>query len=583
MLGVNDSDADCRPPGERSPFSEPIGKICSVTGLVNVIRQSDVTFQAVVGDFVYRDEIIATGVDGSVGLVFQDGTTTTLSPGTRLVIAEFISGDSTLAANSVLFELRCGSFSFVPGTVATTGRFVIDTPFATIRSNARRGGIASLTLAAFTFALVEKILAAPEDITFLQYDTLTYKDFQHGRFEISTKEAVPRVFMVDDPAVTVELNRTSSGIAFQQLPNTPAQMANLLAASQNAAATYSVGLQDPFIRQQQRADVQQPTDTATGSTRTASAASGSGGLAANPMPSAIHASNLQTQSATTTENLNVTLASTTPSAITTASFAPVIDTFVPTSPFVSQGLKLTAPTATLSTLEDEPTSITGFVIDRTHSGPVTVTLSASSTLTLGSTAGLSFAVGTGVADHTMTFSGSVDNVNAALAGLTYTPSEQSFGTGQVNFTVTDGVETITGTLTVDIASVNDPPVLDLLPSPGMQLTGTTASFTGGAVTVAPQLTLSDVDSATLAGATVTLIDPQAGDVLSLQGQSGTSGTLAGGISFSISGSSVTFAHVSSLANYQAALLLVQYNNTTASPSTTERIFTFQIDDGGELQ
>ena len=267
---------------------------------------------------------------------------------------------------------------------------------------------------------------------------------------------------------------------------------------------------------------------------------------------------------TTTENLNVTLASTTPSAITTASFAPVIDTFVPTSPFVSQGLKLTAPTTTLSTLEDEPTSITGFVIDGTHSGPVTVTLSASSTLTLGSTAGLSFAVGTGVADHTMTFSGSVDNVNAALAGLTYTPSEQSFGTGQVNFTVTDGVETITGTLTVDIASVNDPPVLDLLPSPGMQLTGTTASFTGGAVTVAPQLTLSDVDSATLAGATVTLIDPQAGDVLSLQGQSGTSGTLAGGITFSISGSSVTFAHVSSLANYQAALLLVQYNNTTAS-------------------
>ena len=300
------------------------------------------------------------------------------------------------------------------------------------------------------------------------------------------------------------------------------------------------------------------------------------------MPSAIHASNLQTQSATTTENLNVTLASTTPSAITTASFAPVIDTFVPTSPFVSQGLKLTAPTATLSTLEDEPTSITGFVIDRTHSGPVTVTLSASSTLTLGSTAGLSFAVGTGVADHTMTFSGSVDNVNAALAGLTYTPSEQSFGTGQVNFTVTDGVETITGTLTVDIASVNDPPVLDLLPSPGMQLTGTTASFTGGAVTVAPQLTLSDVDSATLAGATVILIDPQVGDVLSLQGQSGTSGTLAGGISFSISGSSVTFAHVSSLANYQAALLLVQYNNTTASPSTTDRIFTFQIDDGGDV-
>ena len=39
--------------------------------------------------------------------------------------------------------------------------------------------------------------------------------------------------------------------------------------------------------------------------------------------------------------------------------------------------------------------------------------------------------------------------------------------------------------------------------------------------MAPQLTLSDVDSPTLAGATVTLTDPQTGDVLSLQGQAGT--------------------------------------------------------------
>ena len=56
----------------------------------------------------------------------------------------------------------------------------------------------------------------------------------------------------------------------------------------------------------------------------------------------------------------------------------------------------------------------------------------------------------------------------------------------------------------------------------MQVTATTASFAedGGAITVAPQLTLLDVDSPTLAGATVTLTDPQTGDVLSLQGQAG---------------------------------------------------------------
>ena len=125
-------------------------------------------------------------------------------------------------------------------------------------------------------------------------------------------------------------------------------------------------------------------------------------------------------------------------------------------------------------------------------------------------------------------------------------------------------------------------MIDLLTTAGVQTTATTAAFTenGGAVTVAPQLTLADVDGTTAAGATVTLTNAQTGDVLSLQGQAGTSGTLAGGIGFSISGSTVTFSNVSLLANYQAALQLVQFNNTSVNPITTDRSFAFQIDDGG---
>jgi Ca2+-binding RTX toxin-like protein len=559
-----------------------VGKICSLSGAVYVNRQHGVTVQAVIGEPLFRSDVIATEADSTVGVVFQDGTSTTLSASTHLVIAEFVSDNDNPAASSVQFDLKQGSFAFVPGVAATTGSFVIDTALATIRSNGRRGGLASMTLAAFTFALIEKLQAATDDVTFLQYDTLSYKDFQHGKFEIRTKEAVPRVFMIDDPQVTFELNGAGSGVVnVQQLQNTPAQMANLIAASQSAATTYSVGLQDPFIRQQQRADVQPPTDTVTGSTRTASASSGSGGLAADPILSAIHASNVVTPSAAISENSNITLAtSLAPSASTIAPFPTVIDTFVPTSPFASNGLKLTAPATTFATLEDEPTTINGLVIDGAQGGQATVTLSSSSTLALGSTAGLSFVVGDGVADHTMTFSGSVANLNTALAGLTYTPSEDTVGADQVEFTVTDGVETATGTFTVEIAAVNDPPVLDLLPSSGVQPTATTASFTGGAVTIVPQLTLSDVDSATLAGATVTLTDPQTGDVLLLQGQAGTSGTLVGGITFLISGSTVTFGNVSSLENYKAALQLVQFNNAIVNPSTIDRIFVFQVDDGG---
>ena len=79
---------------------------------------------------------------------------------------------------------------------------------------------------------------------------------------------------------------------------------------------------------------------------------------------------------------------------------------------------------------------------------------------------------------------------------------------------------------------------------------------------------------------MTLTDPQTGDVLSLQGQAGSSGTLANGIAFSISGAVVTFSNVASLANYQAALHLIQFNNTVVNPSTSDRTFSIQVDDGG---
>ena len=148
--------------------------------------------------------------------------------------------------------------------------------------------------------------------------------------------------------------------------------------------------------------------------------------------------------------------------------------------------------------------------------------------------------------------------------------------------INDGTLSSAATATINITAVNDAPVIDLLTTAGVQTTAITAAFTesGGAVAVAPQLTLADVDGTSAAAASVTLTNAQPGDVLSLQGQAGTSGTLAGGIGFSISGSTVTFSNVSLLANYQAALQLVQFNNTIVSPTTTDRSFAFQIDDGG---
>jgi hypothetical protein len=52
-------------------------------------------------------------------------------------------------------------------------------------------------------------------------------------------------------------------------------------------------------------------------------------------------------------------------------------------------------------------------------------------VTLSQTTGLTFTVGTGIADTTMTFTGTITNINAALAGMTFNPTALGAGSLQI--------------------------------------------------------------------------------------------------------------------------------------------------------
>lgn len=96
------------------------------------------------------------------------------------------------------------------------------------------------------------------------------------------------------------------------------------------------------------------------------------------------------------------------------------------------------------------------------SNSVEVTLTASNgLLTLGSTSGLSFQVGSGTGDATMTFAGSLANINNALNGLTFTPTSGYNGPASLQITSDDlgssgsgGAQTDTDTLTITVNSLN---------------------------------------------------------------------------------------------------------------------------------
>ena len=167
--------------------------------------------QAAAGDMLARGDVIETGADGRVGITFADGTLFNLSSRARMGLDEFVCNPDGVPS-SALFNLTQGTFAFVAGRLAKNGGLRVHTPFGTIRGDAQGGLIGVLTLVALTLTLLQEVEASPNsDVAFALDDIIDYKDLQHGTFEIVTKEAVPRVIMVDDPEVSVVIRQTPCG------------------------------------------------------------------------------------------------------------------------------------------------------------------------------------------------------------------------------------------------------------------------------------------------------------------------------------------------------------------------------------
>lgn len=110
------------------------------------------------------------------------------------------------------------------------------------RGRASTGAFGSLSMAAMYFAIMDDALASSPNAALFDDGIIDYKDLAHGVFDVVTKEAIPRTFVVDDPGKSVILHRLGSSISADFVTNTPTQMAQLQAAQQAALQTYSIGL-----------------------------------------------------------------------------------------------------------------------------------------------------------------------------------------------------------------------------------------------------------------------------------------------------------------------------------------------------
>lgn len=160
-----------------------------------------------------------------------------------LVESHAETGDERKAV-AALFPHIVGNFQTAAGSGPLSRATCRDVP-STVgdpRGPARAGGFGMLWLTAVTFSLMGEVRAADPNVTFLDDGNITYKDLEHGAFELVTKELIPRYILVEDPGQTIVLRSQGSSVSVSQTTNSAERMAELKAAQQEALSTYEKGL-----------------------------------------------------------------------------------------------------------------------------------------------------------------------------------------------------------------------------------------------------------------------------------------------------------------------------------------------------
>ncbi|MCP1829481.1 putative thioesterase [Bradyrhizobium sp. USDA 4532] len=185
-------------------------------------------------------------------------------------------------------------------------------------------------------------------------------------------------------------------------------------------------------------------------------------------------------------------------------------------------------------------------------------------------------------------SSSVANYKAALDSITYfNSSDNPSGADRtVSFTVNDGsANSNTSTSIIHVTPVNDAPVVSFGAITGFsEPPNGTPAANSTPVTITPNLTITDAEGNNLTDATFVLNNLKPSDALSIAGHAGNSGDI-GGIHFEITSTAgtetISFTGTDTLAHYNAALDLIQFNNTSENPDTTAHSYSLTVhDDGG---
>jgi hypothetical protein len=124
----------------QNPANEPatdqgageVGQVATVHGSATVTRGNPATAVALqVKDPIFKNDVLATAANSTLGVTFDDQTTFSLSASTRIVVNEFIYREGG-SANAATIKVAVGTAAFVASLVAKTGDMKVATPSATL-------------------------------------------------------------------------------------------------------------------------------------------------------------------------------------------------------------------------------------------------------------------------------------------------------------------------------------------------------------------------------------------------------------------------------------------------------------------
>lgn len=219
---------------------EVIGNIHTAIGLCTLWHPGSEASQAKAGDPVCEGDLIDTGPDGLIAVSLFDGTRFVLSKCTRVILDGSVF-DADAGSQPGLRPLEKGSIASHADRMEGKASLRTCTPIGNPRGRGTHGGFGLLSLTALTFATTSDVQAADPDATFLDDDTIAYKDLEHGAFELWTKEALPRHILVEDPGETIVLTNKGSSVSVSQIANSPARMEELQAEQQAVLSNYAKG------------------------------------------------------------------------------------------------------------------------------------------------------------------------------------------------------------------------------------------------------------------------------------------------------------------------------------------------------